>query len=137
MKAIINLFKSREVPPKVGVLEGKLKPCPQSPNCVSTQASDPQHRIPPINYTISAEQAFSKIKRIISSLPRTQIITEKEFYLHVTFTTRLFRFVDDVEFLVDPQKKVIELRSASRVGHSDLGANRRRMEMISKLFEKG
>jgi uncharacterized protein (DUF1499 family) len=67
---------------------------------------------------------------IIASLPRAKVMTDSDTYLHVEFRSLVFRFVDDVEFLADDDAKVIHVRSASRVGHSDLGANRRRIETI-------
>jgi len=82
----------------------------------------------------SARDAVQKIKAIVSSLPRTKIVDERENYLHVEFASALFRFVDDVEFLIDESAGKIHFRSASRVGHGDLGANRRRMEQIGAAF---
>ncbi|NDI35544.1 DUF1499 domain-containing protein [Chengkuizengella sediminis] len=122
--------------PKVqlGITEGKLAECPKSPNCVSTQTVDESKKMEPIPYTISNEKAMEKMKKVIKEMPRTNIVSEDNIYLHVTFTTKLFRFVDDVEFYLDEHEKVIHYRSASRTGYSDMGVNRKRMIEISKRF---
>jgi uncharacterized protein (DUF1499 family) len=123
---------------KVGLIDGKLRDPPSSPNCVTTQCSkdDKTHYIKPILYKGDIEEAQEKIKNIITSLKRTKVINEKGNYMHVEFKTFLFRFVDDVEFLFDDKEKLIHFRSASRVGTSDLGVNRKRMENIRALFNK-
>lgn len=117
-------------PANLGTHDGKLAPCPSSPNCVSSQAPDEQHRITPLPYTGSANEAMSRLKAIVRALPRTAIMTDNGSYVHVEFTSAIFRFVDDVEFLTDDTSKVIHIRSASRVGQSDMGVNRRRIEQI-------
>jgi uncharacterized protein (DUF1499 family) len=119
----------------LGVKEGKLAPCPGSPNCVSTQAQDDTHRIDPIKYTGTKEQAKQRLMQVISSMRRVRVITDTGDYIHVEFTSRLFRFVDDVEFSFDDTNKLINFRSASRKGYSDLGVNRKRMEKIRERFE--
>jgi len=112
----------------------KLKQCPDSPNCVSSQSNSDSHQISPLPYKSSAEEALQQIKKTILAFPRTKLIEEKDQYLHVEFKSLIFRFIDDVEIIVDDSEKVIHLRSASRVGHSDLGANRRRIEEIKNHF---
>jgi uncharacterized protein (DUF1499 family) len=77
---------------------------------------------------------MERLHDIVAALPRAQIIVSETDYLYVEFTSRVFRFVDDVEFLTDPTESVIHVRSASRVGHSDFGANRRRVEQIRTKF---
>ncbi|NBI27892.1 DUF1499 domain-containing protein [Chengkuizengella marina] len=122
--------------PKVqlGVTEGKLAECPNSPNCVSTQTMDESKKMEPIPFTISNEKAMEKIIKVVNEMPRTKVISQDNNYIHVTFTTKLFRFVDDVEFYLDEKEKVVHYRSASRTGYSDLGVNRKRMIEISKRF---
>jgi uncharacterized protein (DUF1499 family) len=121
-------------PMNLGVTDGKLAPCPSSPNCVSTQAEDADHRIEPIRFTGSAIDAKAKLKQALGTLPRTAIVTETDDYLHVECTSLIFRFVDDVEFWIDATNQTIHFRSASRVGRSDLGVNRARMETIRRAF---
>jgi uncharacterized protein (DUF1499 family) len=117
-------------PNNLGVRDGNLAPCPPSPNCVSSQSPDSLHQIPPLSFTSTAEQALSKIKTIIQSLPRTKIITETEDYLYAEFKSALMGFVDDVEFYIDRNSNIIHVRSASRLGYGDLGVNRQRIEEI-------
>jgi uncharacterized protein (DUF1499 family) len=121
-------------PTTLGVQEGKLAPCPTSPNCVSTQSTDEKHRIDPLVYKTSLEDAMGRLLGIIRATPRTSIVTQERDYLHVEYTSRLFGFTDDVEFWFDDENKVIHLRSASRKGYSDLGVNRKRMEQIRERF---
>ncbi|MFX0083502.1 MAG: DUF1499 domain-containing protein [Candidatus Hodarchaeota archaeon] len=123
-------------PKRIGLIDGKFHPCPKSPNCVSTQSSDEKHKIEPIKYEGGLEEAKSKIITIIKSLKRSKIITETENYLHIEFRTAVWRFVDDVEFFFDDTEKIIHFRSAARLGYSDLGVNRKRMENIKELYLK-
>ena len=111
----------------------RLRPCPSSPNCVSTQAQDEGHAIAPILYRKSRAEAKEALKEIVHSLPRTKLVVEDESYLHYEFTSLLLRFVDDVEFLFDDASKTIHFRSASRTGYGDLGVNRTRMEQVRAL----
>lgn len=122
-------------PPPVGLIDGKLRACPSSPNCVCSQDADTEHSIPALKYAGDASVAWGKLQGVIRGLPRTRVVSADDKYLHVEFTTALMRFVDDVEFLLDSEAKTIHVRSASRVGHSDLGTNRRRVEEIRKRFD--
>ncbi|GAX41431.1 hypothetical protein NIES4075_24010 [Tolypothrix sp. NIES-4075] len=123
-------------PNNLGVKSGKLAPCPNSPNCVSSQSSDVGHSIAPLSYSSSPEEAIANLKSVIQSLPRTKIITESNDYLYAEFKSALMGFVDDVEFYLDRKANVIQVRSASRLGQSDLGVNRKRIETIrAKLAE--
>ncbi|MCW5797831.1 MAG: hypothetical protein LZF60_160035 [Nitrospira sp.] len=112
-----------------------LAPCPSSPNCVSTQATDQSRQIAPYRYQQSLAVAKDTLKTIVNRLPRTRLVEEIDGYLHYEFTSFLLRFVDDVEFVFEEATKTIHFRSASRTGYSDLGVNRRRMEEIRALVE--
>jgi len=115
-------------------VDERFAPCPASPNCVSSYAEDDVHRIAPL--PLPAEQdAIGALRRIVESFPRTETVTVDGDYLHVTFASRVFRFVDDVEFLVDRDAGVVHVRSASRLGYGDMGVNRRRVEDIRTLLE--
>ena len=122
-------------PDNLGVHDGMLAPCPNTPNCVSSQADDDAHRMAPISFDGDADEALSRLKTVLTAQPRTKMVSAEGDYIHAESTSLLFRFVDDVEFLVDRDKKVIQFRSASRVGRSDLGVNRKRMEEIRKAFD--
>jgi len=123
-------------PKNLGANNGRLAPCPNSPNCVSTQNEDGQHKIEAIVFDGSPEDAMRKLKAVLAVIPRMEIITETESYLHAVATSLIFRFRDDVEFVIDRQSSNIHFRSASRVGKSDMGANRVRMEEIRKAFRQ-
>ena len=112
-----------------------LSPCPSSPNCVSTQASDNAHAIAPYQYRKPLAEAKEALKAALATLPRTKLVQEGEAFLHYECTSLLLRFVDDVEFLFDEEAKTIHFRSASRTGYGDFGVNRRRMEAIRSLVE--
>ena len=111
-----------------------LAPCPNRPNCVSSLAKDQKHAIAPFPIIDSVQTSLDKLVSVIQSLPRTQIIFIDGSYLHAEFTSRIFSFVDDVEFLANPSKGVIEVRSASRLGYGDLGVNRQRIEDLRVLY---
>ncbi len=113
---------------------GQFAACPDSPNCVSTQATDEKHAIDPIPFPGTKAEAKKRLLTIIHSLPRTRVVEDKPDYLHVEFTSRILRFIDDTEFFLGVTDRMIHFRSASRLGHSDLGANRQRMETIRERF---
>jgi uncharacterized protein (DUF1499 family) len=129
---VIGCSASR--PKNLGVTGGMLLPCPHSPNCVSTQAADDVHKIAPISYAGTKEQATDRLVAVINSMPRTKIITRSDTYLYVEFTTALMRYVDDVEFFFDDTTKTVAFRSASRIGYGDMGVNRKRMEEVRRRF---
>ncbi len=123
--------------PNPGINNSELAPCPKTPNCVSSQAHDKKHFIEPINFAGTQQQAHDRLLQIIESEKRTKILTDQKDYIHVEFTSALFRFVDDVEFYFPKEKAdetVIHTRSASRVGSSDFGVNRKRIERIRSKF---
>ena len=109
-----------------------LPPCPSSPNCVSSQAASAGRQIEPLRFEESPEAAQERARRALGGLPRCRIVEDEPGYLHAEATSALFRFVDDVELAVDADAGVIHLRSASRIGRWDMGANRRRM--LGRLF---
>ena len=112
----------------------QLKPCPESPNCVSTQTDQPKKKREPIAFTGSPAAALEKLKRVVGNMPRTSLVEEDGNYLHYTFKTWPIPYIDDVEFLLSPEEGVIHYRSASRVGHSDLGVNSRRMAKVVDAY---
>jgi uncharacterized protein (DUF1499 family) len=115
-------------PSDLGIQNGRLKACPDSPNCVCSYDTDTQHSIAPIAYAGSASDAITALTKVIQSMERTAIITTSDNYLYAEFTTKLMGYVDDVEFYADGS--AIQVRSASRLGKSDLGLNRQRIEAI-------
>jgi uncharacterized protein (DUF1499 family) len=133
---IVIMGCAAKAPTNVGVTRGQFTPCPDRPNCVSSQSSSQRHHIAPIVYQGQPGSAFEKLKQIIRELEGTQVVSETGKYLHVTFRSRIMGFIDDVEFYF-PAAPLIHVRSASRVGYWDLGANRRRIERIRSLFHSG
>lgn len=134
--ALALLSLTARKPDNLGATDGRLAPCPETPNCVSSQATDAAHRMDPIPFDGDPDAALTRLKAVLAGMPRTVVVEERGDYLRAECTSLVFRFVDDVEFVVDRDKKVIDFRSASRVGRSDLGANRKRMEEIRKAFGK-
>lgn len=121
-----------ERPANLGVKNGVLSPCPESPNCVSSLADDQSHGIDPLRFRGAPEVAFARLVQLLKGRSNTVIIEETDRYLRVELRTTFF--VDDGEFLLNRERNVIEVRSASRLGYSDLGKNRRRMEEIRRAF---
>lgn len=102
---------------------GPFAPCPASPNCVSSLATDPEHQIAPL-----ALGDLDKLQALVLSMPRAALVERGADYLHVTFTSKLMRYVDDVEFRIAGDH--IDVRSASRVGYGDMGVSRARVEEL-------
>lgn len=123
-------------PPILGAPDGRLLPCPTSPNCVCSQDPDPDRQIVPFSFTGNGAEALNSLRGAIQAEPRSKVVETKPDYLRAEFRSLVFRFVDDVEFLVDPGAQVIHVRSASRVGYSDLGVNRKRVERLRAAFAK-
>lgn len=125
--------------PTVEVAAGKnrLAPCPKTPNCVSSIDPMDEHYVPPLRYTGDKEDAYRKLVALIASGQRARIVVKEANYLRAEFRSAILRFVDDVEFLFSADQAVIDVRSASRVGYSDFGMNRRRIEDIRKRWNGG
>ena len=119
---------------KMGASNDRLAPCPNSPNCVSSLSDDKSNYVEPLIYKGSQEEAREKLVSVIDSMKRSEIVTAKTNYIHATFESALFGFLDDVEFSFDDERKSINVRSASRTGYYDLGVNRRRVEEIRRRF---
>ncbi len=114
----------------------RLAPCPASPNCVSSQATDGPHRVEPIPFSGEASRAVARMRAVVEREKRARVVRSDETSLRAEFTSALFRFVDDVDVVADPDRSVLEIRSASRVGTSDLGVNRRRVERLRAAFSR-
>ncbi len=111
-----------------------LAPCPTSPNCVSSEAppADSGHAMAAIPFGDTPAAAASRAKAALLAEPRTAITLEADGYLRAEATSLIFRFVDDVEVIVDAGAKVFRFRSASRLGEGDLGVNRARMSRVGE-----
>jgi uncharacterized protein (DUF1499 family) len=128
---IMSLFNfTGKRPTNLGIKEGKLTPCPGTPNCVNSQSTNPQSKIDPLPFV-----AIADLKKVIEEMERTTIIEVTDNYLYAEFKSKLMGYVDDVEFYRDDAEKVIHVRSASRLGQSDLGVNRQRVEAIRNQLQ--
>ena len=118
-----------------GILNGRLSQCPQKPNCVCSEyQDDTAHAIAPIQIPAEiTEKPLPLMKKVIQELGG-EIQSETDIYLAATFTSKFFRFVDDVEIRVDSAENLIHIRSASRAGYGDMGANKARVTLIRALF---
>jgi uncharacterized protein (DUF1499 family) len=123
-------WSSRGTPVTGLVSDGRLAACPESPNCVSSEEGE----VEPLSFSGPSDLAWMRLKRSIQAVGGT-VETDKGTYLAATFQSALFRFVDDMEFRMVSDEQLIHVRSASRVGHSDMGANLKRVEKLRKLFE--
>jgi uncharacterized protein (DUF1499 family) len=126
-------------PQNLGHDAGRLAPCKNTPNCVSSQADpkDEEHYIAPIAITKNASgDAMAQVRKAVESMPRTTVVRLEGGYLYAEFRSKLMGFVDDVEFLADPAKGVVHVRSASRLGRRDFGVNRERIEKLRAILEK-
>jgi uncharacterized protein (DUF1499 family) len=134
-------FLSGQAPDDLGVRNGRLKPPSSTPNSVSSQANlyadHPQRAfaaIAPLAFTGDADQAMQKLAALLKAGERTVLVTQQPDYLYAQCSTPLLHFTDDVEFWLDRTAGVIQLRSASRLGQGDLGANRARIEKLRAQF---
>ncbi len=117
-------------PSTLGVSDSKLAPCPASPNCCSSDDLDSDHTIPPFKLKQPAAEVWRAVLELVMNLPKTRITEETSDYLHAECRSRVFGFVDDLEFHLRPSSGIIAVRSAARLGYSDFGVNRRRIESL-------
>lgn len=129
----VRIWHTQTGPSEMLYQEGRLAPCPPRPNCVSTQANDREHAIIPYTFSKPLEEAKLALRELLLKKAQTdgaKIVKEDGLYLHVEFRSKVFRVVDDVEFIFDEPTKTLQFRSGSRFGYSDWAANRKRMEEI-------
>ena len=122
------------VPNNLGVQNGRLAPCPESPNCVSSYETDEVHGMAGIEFTGETAVAQEKLRAIIQAMPNSTLITDEPGYLHAEFRSPTMRFIDDVEFYFDEADGLIQFRSAARLGYADMDANRKRMAEIQAAY---
>ncbi len=118
-------------PVEVGLVDGRLRPCPSSPNCVSSEPADAAS-VPALTFAGDPTLAFRSLVDFLGAESNAEILDVGDGYIHVVYYTRFMKFADDVEFRLDSQAKLIHVRSASRIGHSDLGTNLARVEKIRR-----
>jgi uncharacterized protein (DUF1499 family) len=114
--------------------DGRLSPCPPKPNCVCSQDAAPEQKVDPMPWQGHAGDPILRLRGVLAGMRGATVVTQEGPYLRAEFVTPLWRFVDDAEFLWVPAEGVIHVRLASRVGHSDLGVNRARLEEVRRRF---
>jgi uncharacterized protein (DUF1499 family) len=129
-------------PDNLGVRDGRLAPCPTSPNCVTSEGDpqDAEHHVEPLAFppgVTDPDLAWEAVERAVRGLERTIIVTARPGYLHAECSSALLGFVDDLECLLDRRARAIQVRSASRLGYSDLGVNRKRVEALRRRLAGG
>ncbi len=125
-------------PETLGVHDARLAPCPARPNCVCSDDAHAPHHVAPFELRTSPEEAWPAIESVVADLPRTTIVSRDERYLHAESEGALLGFVDDLELHLRPERDQVAVRSASRLGYSDLGVNRRRVEELRRrLRDRG
>lgn len=132
----MSLFAScaSKRPENLGLHDQRLAPCPSSPNCVSSDAGDRNHYVEPYALAVDSDAAWAALRERLAARPRTRVISATDDYLHAEERSRLLGFVDDVEFHLRSEEAVVAVRSASRLGYSDFGVNRRRVEAIRQAL---
>jgi uncharacterized protein (DUF1499 family) len=132
--ALAGVTLASPLPPNVG--NGELADCPATPNCVSSLATDPGTYVAPFPFQADADIAQQALIAALEQLPRTTLIQVEDDYVHAETRSAIMRFVDDNEFVIDPASGVIQIRAAARLGQSDMGVNRSRVEQLRTLFER-
>jgi uncharacterized protein (DUF1499 family) len=119
-------------PDNLGVKDGRFAPCKPTPNCVSSQAdpADGEHYVAPIAFNGTMQE----LRRAVESMERATVISEEGNYLYAEYKSRLMGYVDDVELWLDEKARLVQVRSASRLGRRDFGVNRERIEALRLLI---
>ena len=131
---VLNYFSKPTAP--LGVVEGNLAKCAARPNSVCSQATDKQHFIEPLVWSTTPEEAWESLRAVVERMRGVTMVEVTDEYMRCEFRTSLMRYIDDVEFMNSPAEHLIHARSASRIGHSDLGANRKRIERIRSALSR-
>ena len=135
--AIVMSNTMSKTPSYIGIKNGRLAPAfAAKPNNITTYEAGAYPQEEPLHYSGEQTAAKQRLITIMNELSRSKLVTDQGDYLHFTFQSRLFRFVDDVEFLFDDENKQIHFRAGARVGYSDLNVNQKRMAAIRGAFEK-
>jgi len=117
-----------------GIENGRLTPCPVSTNCVCSEYPDKPYYVNALVIQGRADEAWSKAVLAVKQ-SGGEIVRQSDDYLAARYTSRFFRFIDDLELRLDPVAGMIHVRSSSRVGRSDFGANARRIENLRKYYQ--
>jgi len=130
------ILSLRGQPRRLGLSNGRLSACPSSPNCVCSNDDNGPHSIEPLQLAIPPADAWSAVEQSVRNLPGTRVVSNSADYLHAECTSRLFGFVDDLELQLRSGEGIVAIRCASRLGHSDFGVNRRRVEKLRAVLRQ-
>ena len=122
-------------PVEVGLVDGRLRPCPPSPNCICSEEGGSESSISPLGFGCAPKAAFLSLVEFLEAEPNATIIDVRDGYVHAVYRTRFLGFADDVEFRLDAEARAVHVRSASRIGYSDLGANRARIDDLRRRWK--
>lgn len=131
---IYMLIKNNITPKNLGVTNGQLKAMPKSPNAVSTEATEEDKKVEPLKFKGDINKTRLTILNLLKNYEGAKVITSEKNYIYVVFSTKTMKYKDDVEFYLNDKTKLVQFRSASRVGYSDMGMNRKRYENIVNLY---
>ncbi len=126
---------SGERPRDLGISDGRLARCPSSPNCVSSDARDEAHQVAPFQIAAPAARTWEAVREVVAAMPRTTVVSDSGEYRHAECRSLLLGFVDDLELHLRPIDGILAVRSASRVGYSDLGVNAGRVESLRQRLQ--
>lgn len=137
--AVVVLFAtrsylSRSSPPTLDLVQGRLRPCPASPNCVSSDGADADHAVEALPYRGDRAASERALTAALAALERSSVQRRQGDYWHAWQISGLFRFIDDIELRFDDAAQKIHVRSGSRVGYSDMGVNRKRVEALRSAY---
>ncbi len=133
---LLTLVFGQKEPAGLGLNNGLLAPCPNEPNCVSSQSENPDRRVKPLAVPSNIIDPMAKLEILVRGLERTRVVESKEGYLRARFAAGLLRIRSDLEFSLDRKAGVVHVRSASRLGRWDFGANRKMVERIREIFSQ-
>ena len=114
----------------------QMADCPDRPNCVFSKARNDRHAVAPFRLKDNTPAVWQGVREVVANLPRTTVVKATDRYLHAECKSRVFGFIDDLELQLHPETGDIHIRSASRVGYSDMGVNRRRVETLRQNLKK-
>ncbi len=134
---LMSVFSCAGRPPEsLGIHQGRLAPCPDKPNCVSSDATTATQRVDPFHLARPPDLAWAAVIQTVLSLPRTKVVSQTGTYMHAECRSAVFGFVDDLELQLHPDHNLIAVRSAARLGHSDFGVNRKRIESLRHMLQR-
>ena len=131
---VLTLFFGQEEPVGLGLNNGRLAPCPAEFKCVSSQSDDPDRRVEPLIVPTNVIDPMAKLAMLLRGIKGVTVVKEEGNYLRARFYGKVLWIKSDLELFYDPSAGVVHVRSASRLGRCDIGANREMVEKIRGLF---